>query len=195
MPWTPEQGSRKQVSGVWREQKQRWEACLQWPAVAVEVKKLCLVPVSICLPLVPAVIFLALHLVNNIYSLHLLIEDLSLFGRLSYCTWIHSQYLVLFNEQVKGWSRWAHFWIQHEQKLQGCRAFFRSQIAVGPLSAVHCSSLIRLFVLLSGQTKQNILPMIQPVVGEDRGLLRHRHQRHHLLSALCWRPTRINRQA
>lgn len=45
----------------------------------------------------------------------------------------------------------------------------------GSSSAARCSSLIRLFVLLSGQTKQNILQMIQPVVGEDRGLLSHRH--------------------
>ena len=33
MPWTPELGSRKQVSEVWREQKQLWEACLHWPVV------------------------------------------------------------------------------------------------------------------------------------------------------------------
>lgn len=35
MPWTPEPASRKQVSQVWREQKQLWEACLYWPAATV----------------------------------------------------------------------------------------------------------------------------------------------------------------
>lgn len=33
IPWAPEPGSRKQVSEVWREQKQLWEACLHWPVV------------------------------------------------------------------------------------------------------------------------------------------------------------------
>lgn len=37
MPWTPGPASRKQVSEVWREQKQLWEACLHWPAATVTV--------------------------------------------------------------------------------------------------------------------------------------------------------------
>lgn len=38
MPWTPELGSRKQVSEVWREQKQLWEACLHCQAATVTVR-------------------------------------------------------------------------------------------------------------------------------------------------------------
>lgn len=58
--------------------------------------------------------------------------------------------------------------------------------------AVLCSSLIRLFVLLSGQTKQNILQMIQRVVGEDRGLLSHRH---HLFQVFTLEEANVKQQA
>lgn len=82
--------------------------------------------------------------------------------------------LKIFNKQVKGQSQRRSF------RLAGHSSDHR-------LSAVHCSSSIRLFVLPSGQTKPNSLPMIQPAVGEDRGWLSH--QRHHLPSALRRGPT------
>lgn len=65
-----------------REQKQPWEACLHWPAVAVEVQicLVCFVSLNTCLALVLTGILLELHFVNNIYCLHLVIEDISLFG-------------------------------------------------------------------------------------------------------------------
>lgn len=69
---------------MWREQEQPWEACLHWPAVAVEVQNkiclVCFVSVNTCLALAPTGTLLELHLVNNIYCLHLVIEDISLFG-------------------------------------------------------------------------------------------------------------------
>lgn len=59
----------------------------------------CFVSANTCLALVPTVILLELHLVNNIYRLHLVIEDISLFGGIITLKWeflLHMDPYTLF---------------------------------------------------------------------------------------------------